>query len=144
MNREKAEAFTQEHGHKKDGMGPSWSATINWHSTNKGKPQCRAGVRDPGPWPRWGQCVNVGKVQLEDGSTWCGMHAPEAVARRKAKSDAHDAAQRAEWARKIKARTDAAHAARAYPLLRAALEAIRDGDNDARGTARAALEEVDK
>lgn len=135
-----AEAFTSSHGFTKGRYGAPWSAKITWgpdDMPSKGKPQCRCKI-----WGTWdyGQCTKVGKVTLADGSTWCGIHAPAAVAKRDAAKAARQAEYRRQSAASSAAWKEQKSRAVAFPLMLAALRAIRDGDNDPRVTARAALE----
>ena len=137
-----AKAFTEREGHKpwRARLQPERSSVIRFHSPHKGKPQCQGSTLETGSnFTRRHQCGNVGKVALADGSTWCGIHEPAAVAKRKAKSDAASKARQDQWSAQWKAQMRA----RAAPALAEALRKIADGDNDARETARLALEAYD-
>jgi len=85
--------------------------------------RCKASVREQGMWPRFYQCKR--KATLDG---WCKQHHPDAqAARDKAAMDKHHAGQRKR--------------AMGYygETFMAALIKIRDGDNDPRQTAAAAL-----
>lgn len=102
-----------------------------------GKPACAAAVHDS-LGVGFHQCGAVGKVQAE-GHWWCGVHSPEADARRKAASDAKAAAYRAKQDAHyatVRARQELLERAGAF---KAALEEIAAGSNDPRAVAAKAL-----
>lgn len=130
-----ATEFTRRHSYHGD-----CHATIGWGS-HKGKPRCRGSSTPTGmQFSRTQQCTNSGKVFLEDGSCWCGIHGPEAVERRKAKS--LEATR--QYRSKIDRRIDDCRKALAYTRLVDALREIEGGHNDPRLLARETLEAVAK
>ena len=86
--------------------------------------RCKAWVWSNERWSRYSQCA---RKPVQDG--WCKQHDPAAVAERRVASDAKGEAETRKWAMGF-------HGERWL----VALAKIRDGDNDARETARVALE----
>lgn len=131
---EEAKAFTQ-----KNGIDGSRTRPLRGSRTDK--PLCFGSSHMAG-MVRHYRCDKVGKVTLADGSCWCGIHSPDAVARRaearakkSAEADAKNAASFAAYKRRI-ARE------KAFPILLSTLEAIRDGHNDPRTAAAEALANI--
>lgn len=85
-----ARAFTAEH------VSNRRQLTITFGSPDYvkswGKPRCACKLWDTFPDR---QCDRVGKVTLADGTTWCGIHEPAAIARRRARREACEAAKAA-------------------------------------------------
>lgn len=135
---EAAQAFTQEHGFTDNRYGRKRDATITYpaNSPKLGKPRCACKT--------WGhmtytQCDSVGKVKLADGSTWCGTHAPAAVAARKARAQARSAARQAKWDARRASDAERQKRERAFPEFLEALRKIAAGHNDPCALAREVL-----
>lgn len=136
---EAAKAFTKEHGFTANRYSRGVAPTITFgpdDSPTRGKPRCfHRGFANYDT----SQCTHVGKVTLADGSTWCGTHAPAAVARRKAAKDAKAKARMDRWeaGQRLAERSALIKAAG-----KAAIEALRqiaDGHNDPRALAAEVL-----
>lgn len=69
-------------------------------------------------WDGW-RWIGCGNPAKRDG--YCGIHHPDAAAKRKAKSDAKAAERRAEWDASFKAKREVMRKAAAYDGLLAAL-----------------------
>ena len=88
--------------------------------------RCKAGVWSKETWSRYAQCS---RKPAADG--WCKQHHPEAAARR-------DAESKALYEKQMRSHA-MGHCGERFM---AALIKIRDGDNDPRATAAAALEGI--
>lgn len=141
-----AEAFTDKHAHRpaRQRGEPERSKLINFHSPNKGKPQCQGYTTEIGSNYTWRhQCSAQGKTTLADGTTWCRRHDPAAVNKREAKSAAALAAHRAKWSAQDQAARERAAMLSAFRVFLVALQKIEAGANDAREVAREALTSYD-
>lgn len=143
-----AEAFTAKHGHRPQSLaGTPQGQRLRVapdHWDNAGKPVCQGSTEDRG----WGfyrthQCLKTGKTTLADGSTWCGIHSPDGVAKREAARTKRNADRSAKWDAEKAAWKAERDRNAAFPLFLAALREIADGANDARAVAREALASYD-
>ena len=84
--------------------------------------KCEESVRVPGRWPRFNPCGKSAKVE-NNGKWYCGIHSPDAVAARRAKSDAKWQANRAAMQAQSDLEAERKRRAECYPDLLAACEA---------------------
>lgn len=138
LTKEQAEAFTREWVYRPhNSLRAPRTALINWHSPHKGQPCCQAQTTDTSlRFTQFSQCTNRGKITLADGSTWCGSHSPEAVAKRQAKAVERDAKYKAEAEARLAAWRADRTRREEHPRFLEALLAIARGHNDACGLAR--------
>ena len=137
---EEAQAFTKTHGYKQGADGRWWRGDPLRTETPDGSPRCWHAGTTYGGANR--QCHMKAKTTLADGSTWCGNHDPAAKQRVVDRRNEKARIRRQRSAHRDKLVEEEARKRRAYDTLAAALVAIRDGDNDARGTAARALQEI--
>lgn len=127
----KAQAFTAAHRcakHHNPHELMTWGESF-------GKPRCQGLSKGGSMRGGYSQCTNPGKVTLADGSTWCGVHSPDAVEARRVVLAKREADR--QEARRLSRR----RALDANPYVQALL-VIAHGDNDPRATARQALDKV--
>jgi hypothetical protein len=142
---EEAEAFTSKHAYKPPLRTSFASSALSktfspgqWGKKG-GEPRCYGECSHHDRITTWYQCDKPGKVRLCDGSTWCGIHSPEAVYKREQRTIArrqssydHLRAKAERWQREAVQNI-------VFPAFLEALEAIAEGHNDPRALARETL-----
>jgi hypothetical protein len=134
-----AEAFTAEHKHTRARYSSSEPTIFTHLNDERRSCRCWGETAERGRITRWHQCGKPAKVTLADGSTWCGVHSPQAVERRKeqarkrdAENDAASRRRMAQWRFEAKRNSD-------FPKLLDALRQIARGHNDPRTLAAEVL-----
>lgn len=141
---EEASAFTNKHASKDRSLWgrPSLQisvAKVFREGEREGEPRCWGECSRHDRITHWYQCDKPGKTRLADGSTWCGIHSPEGVAKR----DQRSKNRRQQAYQKLQARSERWRKESVqnivFPAFLEALRQIAEGYNDPRTLAREAL-----
>lgn len=140
---EEAQVFTKKHSYQPHN---SWTTATLYKTYREGQygkkggePRCWGECSHTDRITHWYQCDRPGKTRLLDGSTWCGIHSPEAVAKRDQRTkDRHHQAYLKLQAKSERWRKEAVQN-QVFPALLDALQQIAEGHNAPRELAREAL-----